>query len=108
MAEHDNEPSWFQSLFSSGDSSPKEREMVRKPVPQYVKPERTENETNLDYGLRMSAAKRAHRKAMREYEANPMMPAPVEAAEPEEEEGLLRQYGRGIRGDIEEVMKDYE
>jgi len=105
----DEEPSWFESLFSSGDSSPKEREMVRRPVPQYVKPEQGADETNLDYGMRIAKSKRDHRAAMKEYEADPFMPA-AEAApvEPEEEEGALSQYGKGIRGDIEEVMKDYE
>lgn len=107
MAEE--EEGFWASLFSSDDATPREREMVKKPVPQYVKPIRGENETNLDYGLRTSKAKRDYKKAMKAYEADPFIPA-VEAdmVEPEEEKGALALYGSGIRGDIEEVMKDYE
>ena len=77
-------------------------------APVYVKPKRLEDETNLDYGLRVAAAKRAHRKAMRRWreQGDPPAEAEAEAAEPEEEEGNLAKYGSGLRGDIEKTMED--
>jgi hypothetical protein len=80
-------------------------------APVYVAPERTEDETNLQYGLRVAAAKRKHRAALRRWrdrDPNVSVEKEAEAAEPEKEKGRLEQYGEGLRGDIEEQMKKYE
>lgn len=79
-------------------------------APVYKAPKRLEDETNLQYGLRVAAAKRAHRKALRKWRDSPQAPAEpeAEAAEPEDEKGRLEKYGEGLRGDIEEQMKKFE
>jgi hypothetical protein len=78
-------------------------------APVYTAPKRTEDETNLQYGLRVAAAKRKHRAALRKWRDRPTAPAEseAEAAEPEDEQGNLEKYGEGLRGDIEETMSKY-
>ena len=69
-----------------------------------------DDETNLDFGLRKAAAKRAYRKALRRWREQGDPPEGTAEAAPLEEgaEGVDRitEYAGGRRDAIEKAMKD--